>query len=163
MTDAEHEKFHGLLKQFNNAILITHAPGGNLRARPMAIAHLDDACQLWFLSPRESAKIHEIEDNTKVHIVCQNENSSYVSMSGRASLVDDRAQVKTIWKEPFRVWFPNGPEDPNCVLIAVKPEEGEYWDNSGMNKVKYLYEAAKAYLSGETPHIDKEIHGVVKL
>jgi len=159
----DHAKFLQMLKQFHTGMLITH-DGTKLRARPMFIAHIDDNCQMWFLSPRECAKVHEIELNTKVQLICQNDRSSYVSLSGVASLIDDRAQIAMVWKEPFRVYFPKGIEDPDMVLIAVKPLEGEYWDSSGVNSIKYLFDAAKAYLSGEKIAVhDGEMHGVVSL
>ena len=34
------------------------------------------------------------------------------------------------------------------VLLKIKPSRGKYWDNNGTNRVRYLYEAAKAYVQG---------------
>jgi hypothetical protein len=31
--------------------------------------------------------------------------------------------------------------------------DAEYWDNRGMNKLEYLFEAARAYVKGEKPHV----------
>lgn len=160
----DHDKFLNLLKQFHTAMFVTHDGSQNLRARPMYIAHVDASGQIWFLTVRECAKVHEIELNTRVHIICQNDRHSYISMSGTASLIEDKAQIAVVWKEPFRVYFPEGIDDPNMVMIAVKPVDGEYWDSSGVNRIKYLFDAAKAYISGEKIHAhDGEMHGVVKL
>jgi hypothetical protein len=64
----------------------------------------------------------------------------------------------------MRAWFPKGKDDPNIALLAVHPEEGEYWDNEGFKKVMYLLETAKAYAKGERPHIeDGEQHAKVAL
>ena len=43
--------------------------------------------------------------------------------------------MKAIWKEPYKVWFPKGPDDPEIVLVEVDLMEAEYWDNRGMNKL----------------------------
>ena len=76
--------------------------------------------------------------------------------------VATRAKVAELWKEPFRVWFPGGREDPDIALIAVEPERAEYWDNSGFHKLQYLWEAAGAYVTGDTPKVEEgEQHGVL--
>ena len=160
----EREHCQELLKQFHTAMLVTHAGDERLRARPMAIAEVMDDGRVWFITAAESAKAHEISRDTRVHIVCQHDRSTYLSISGRASLVHDRAKVAALWREPFRVWFPEGKDDPNITLIEVRPEEGEFWDSEGLNKIKYLFRAAKAYAIGVTPEIDEGTqHGRVRL
>ncbi len=85
-------------------------------------------------------------------------------MSGRGTLVRDQAKINEVWKEPFKVWFPGGKTDPEIALIAVTLDEAEFWDNQGMNKVQYVFESAKAYLTGTTPETDEgDQHAFVKL
>jgi general stress protein 26 len=67
--------------------------------------------------------------------------------------VQDHALIKELWKEPYKVWFPRGSEDPEITLISVNPVGAEYWDNRGMNKLEYLFEAAKAYVKGKQPDV----------
>lgn len=163
-TAEQREHLYKLLKQFSTAMLVTHAGLGKLRARPMAIAQIEDDGRVWFITGAESAKSHEIELDTHVHIICQNDRSAYLSLSGRAELVRDRAKVAELWQEPFRLWFPGGREDPSIELIAVRPEEGEFWDNEGFNKIKYLFQAAKACATGTKPEVTEGAqHGCVRL
>jgi general stress protein 26 len=158
----ERAHFRDLLKRFHTAMLITHSARGRLHARPMAIARVDDDGGVWFLTAGGSAKIHEITMDTQVHIVCQDDRSAYLSMSGRAELRDDAHLIAQLWQEPFRVWFPDGADDPSIELIRVHPAQGEYWDNTGLQKVKYLFEAAKACATGQTPNVaEGEQHGRV--
>ena len=160
----QREHFHKLLQQFHTAMLVTHADDGRLRARPMAIAKVEEDNRVWFITGAESGKTHEIESETRVHIVCQNDRSAYLSLSGHADLTRDRTKIAELWQEPFRVWFPGGKEDPNIELIVVRPEEGEFWDNEGFHKIKYLFETSKAYVTGTTPELDKgEEYGRVRL
>ena len=149
----QRQRFHALLNRFKTAMLVTHGEDGRLRARPMAVARIDSDGSVWFIASAESTKIHEIETDTQVHIVCQDDRSAYISLSGRAQLRDDVRLVTQLWQEPFRVWFPGGPDDPAIALILVQPEQGEYWDNTGFLKVKYLFAAAKAYATGQTPEV----------
>jgi general stress protein 26 len=88
----------------------------------------------------------------------------YLSIFGQARVLDDRARIRALWKEPYRAWFPGGPDDRDAVLIAVAADYAEFWDTSGVNKLKYLFEAAKAYASGIRPEIDEgEQHGRTRL
>jgi general stress protein 26 len=155
-------KIYELLTGFDTALLITQAHHQPLRARPMALARVEADCRLWFFTGRDSAKVHEIQDNQEVLIACQDEHSRYISLSGTAELVANRTQVRELWKESYRTWFPKGVEDPDLLLIAVQPKEAEYWDSHGFKGVRYLFEAAKAYATGTRPHIQEgEQHGKV--
>ena len=144
-------------------MLITHAGEGRLRARPMAIAKVEEDARVWFITGADTAKAHEIASDKRVHIVCQNDRSAYLSLSGHAEVVRDRAKIEELWKERFRAFFPQGKDDPEIALIDVRPEEGEFWDNEGLNKIKFLFALAKAYTGGDKPDVDEgEQHGVAK-
>jgi len=164
-TAEQREHWLKLIRQFNTVMMVTHAEDDRLRARPMGIAQVEDGGRLWFITAMETAKTHEIEEDTRVQIVCQDDYSLYLSVGGRAALVeDDRAKIHEVWKESYKVWFPEGKDDPNLILIAFYPEEVEYWDNEGWNKIEYAMETAKAYLTGTTPDAeDDDQHAYVKL
>jgi general stress protein 26 len=163
--DSDHVKhFHDLLARFDTAMLVTHTAGGDLRARPMAIALVEENCRVWFFTSVSSGKVHEIETDTHVNVVCQKERDIYLSLSGTATLRRDRAKIDELWKEVYKVWFPNGKDDPELALVSVEPEEGEYWDQEGFKKIKNLFEAARAYATRTTPHTaDAEQHAKVHL
>lgn len=163
MSLTQKEKFRDLLSDFTTAVLITHDSKNTLRARPMAIASVDENCDLWFITGKDSAKAHEIERDTHIHLVCQDGWSSCVSLSGRATLVNDRNRLQSLWNAYYQVWFPKGINDPDIVLIHVVGEHGEYWDNTGTNRFTYLFQAAKAMVTGTTPEIEEgDQHGHVK-
>lgn len=159
MTD-QIEKLHDLITDFTDAMLVTRTHEGRLHARPMRIAELEDDTGLWFVSSANSGKIHEIEEKPDVNVTLQG-GGKYISLSGRVSLDNDRAKIEQLWREPLRAWFPDGKDDPRIVLLRVEVSEGEYWDNSGVQGIKYLFKAGKAYLQGDTPDIDQSIHSKV--
>ena len=101
-------KFHDLLAKFETAMLVTHTADHQLRARPMAIAQVEEGCRVWFFTGVESGKVHEIETDTHVSVVCQNDRDVYLSLSGTARLNRDRAKVDELWTEPLKTWFPEG-------------------------------------------------------
>jgi general stress protein 26 len=128
----------------------------------MALLEVEESNRMWFISGRDSGKVHEIAQEKKVLVVCQRGESCHLSINGLAHLEADRARIAKLWKESFKVWFPEGKDDPNIVLIAVQPVDAEYWDNGGSNMVKYLVETTKAYLTGERPKVEEgEQHGRV--
>ena len=140
--------FISLLKKLRTAMLVTQTGGEfGLHARPMAIADVEDDGRIWFISGKDTAKIHEIEMDSHVHIIAQDGDSAFLSLTGSATLIGDREKIAALWKEPFRVWFPGGKDDPDIELIAVRPERGEFWDSTGT-----------------TPDVDDgDMHGKVQL
>ena len=85
-------------------------------------------------------------------------------MTGVAELTANRAKARELWDDTYKTWFPQGVEDPDLLLIRVKPLEAEYWDTQGTKGLKYVFEAAKAYVKGKRPQIEEgEQHGHVVL
>jgi general stress protein 26 len=118
--------FLALLKKFQTAMLVTHSGERGFHARPMVIADVEDDGRLWFVTGTDTAKVHEIEIDSHVHLTAQDGNNAFLSLAGRASLVDDHEKLAQLWRESFREWFPKGKDDPDIELIAVRPERGEF-------------------------------------
>jgi general stress protein 26 len=156
-------KLRELLDEFGVAMLVTRTPEGDLRGRPMALAEVQPDGTLWFATDRHSAKVDELDKDGHVVVTMQSK-SKFVSLSGKAAVIDDRAKLAQLWKVEWQVWFPDK-DDPNIVLLRVDGNAGEYWDNSGTSGVKYLIEAGKALVSGSRPDVgdDPKVHGKVAL
>jgi general stress protein 26 len=114
-------------------MFVTHDGVENFHARPMAIAGIEKSCVIWFITNAGSGKVHEIENDTHVAVICQKDYAAYLSISGTASLVDDRAQIERLWNDSLTVWFPGGKDDPSIALIRVAPFAADYWDNEMEN------------------------------
>lgn len=137
-----------LLKKFDTAMLVTHSgPKGPLHARPMAIAETSEDGSIWFITGKDTAKVSEIQQDSELIATFQ-EARLFVSVTGHGEVSQDRAHIHKIWKEPFRVWF-DGKDDPNIVLLRLKPSAGEYWDNTGTKGLKFALKFAAAYVSGK--------------
>jgi general stress protein 26 len=164
MATDPNKKLRELLKDFDMAMLVTIANDGQLRSRPMAVADTDDNGTLWFMTQSDSPKIDEIAHDSHVNVAMQS-STKYLSISGTATPVKDRAKIAELWNEAWKTWFPEGKDDPKLMLVKVQGDKGEYWDNSGSSGIKYLIEAGKAYLSGTRPDVesDPKIHGKVEL
>ncbi len=153
------EKVLDLLRNAQVAMLVTH-DGGGLAARPMQIARVDPDARIWFLTGLDTHKTDEVQAVSDVLVTTQDERSYSLTVRGEASLVRDHGAIRSLWREPFRAWFPDGLDDPRLVAIAVVPREAEYWDNRGTNKLKYAFQAASAYVQGQRPQVDEgDQHG----
>lgn len=153
-----------LLQEFNTAMLVTCSANGSLRGRPMAIADVEPDGNVWLLTDRTSGKMDEIADDNHVNITMQSK-SKFVSFSGRIFASDDPQKLNELWKESWKIWFPGGKDDPNLVLLRIEGDSGEYWDDSGLQGIRYLFEAGKSYLTGTRPQIegDTKLHSRVEI
>jgi general stress protein 26 len=142
------EKLLELVEEFHSGMLTTRAINGDLRSRPMAVAKVDPDGDLYFSTDVHSAKTDEIQANPAVNVSFQS-NSVYVSVSGRAEVLNDRALIDELWAPDWKIWFPKGKDDPDIRIIKVEARRGEYWDVSGANALRFLWEAGKAIVTGE--------------
>lgn len=156
------EHFNSLLRKFDTALLVTQSDQQQLRCRPMTIADVESDSDLWFVTSLDASKVSEIMAHPQVCVAMQ-QGKTCLSLTGRASVVHDRAKIRELWKDAWKVWFPDGQTDSSIALIYVDAVEGEYWDTSGLNGLKYLFKAGKAYLAGERMESDSSINAKVGL
>lgn len=144
-TDAE-KRAHvrKLINGIRTAMMVTLSEQGTMHGRPMATADVDEAVDtLWFGTQRDSHKVDELRHDNRVALAYVNTSGSdWVSVTGRARVVDDRGKARELWGPHWKNWF-ESPDDPNLVLIAVTPEIAEYWD-SGSKLVQVAALAAAA-------------------
>jgi general stress protein 26 len=116
----------------------------------MIIAKLEPSCRVWLITSQDSAKVHEIERDTAVHLSMQRNGETYLSVDGHAEIVDDRETIKDVWDEAFAPWFPQGADDSNIALIAVTPKRAEYWDHRDPGRSGTL-DPTEAFIHGTKP------------
>ncbi len=75
---------------------------------------------------------------------------SYVSLAGRASLVEDQAKKEALFNTQAKAWFPQGATDPNLGLLAVRIEHAEYWDAKDSQMVQ-IFKMMKSAVTGQPP------------
>jgi general stress protein 26 len=140
------EKVVELARSIGTGMLVSHSPEG-LRSRPMSVAEITDQGEIWFLTSMSSPKVDELTKDPHTLVVLA-ESSRYLSITGTATVLRDSVKARQLWSESNRVWFKSA-DDPDLVLVRVDPQWAEYWDQSGLNGVKFAAKAAAAYLKGE--------------
>ena len=104
---------------------------------------------LWFFTSDNTHKIEEIaKDNRVCAAYSKPDSDTYVSISGSAEMVKDRAKMEELWSPILKAWFPDGLEDPHLCLLKVTAEQAEYWD-SPSGKLVQLFGFVKAIATGE--------------
>jgi general stress protein 26 len=160
MGEKTKEHLKNLLESFDTAMLITRYDDRE-HARPMAVAGVEGATTLWFVTHDEAPKSEEIRKDPRVSATFQS-GSRFVALSGVATLVTDRAKVHELWRTAWKAWFPNGKDDPSLRLIRVDVTDAEFWDNAGTKGIRYFFEAAKAIVEHRRAETVESQHGRVK-
>ena len=65
-------------------------------------------------------------------------------MSGPARILRDPQKLDELWTTAMSIFFPQGKDGPNLVLIRIEIERAEYWYGPGTLVGKMLYLAAAA-------------------
>jgi general stress protein 26 len=146
---ADRDKVWNLIKDAHSAMLATVAGDGALQARPMGCLQKEFDGTLWFLTFRHSPKAAEIAANDHVLVsYADPAKHDYVSVTGRARILEDRGKIKELWNEGLRVWFPDGPGNPELVLLAVEVDAATYWTRAA-SFATYAWTYVRARLTGE--------------
>ena len=147
MTTDETRTVAELLEDERIAVFTTTAPDGTLMSRPMAMQEVEFDGDLWFFASRSSRKVAHVTANPQVNVATVG-SSSWVSLTGHAVVIDDVAKKKDLWSTVVEAWFPDGPEDPDVVLLRVDAASAEYWDSPG-GRLASVISFAKAKLTGQ--------------
>jgi general stress protein 26 len=118
------EGIRKVVEGFQTAMLVSHAEDGALRARPMSLAKVDERGDVYFVTAIDSAKTDELSQDERAAVVMQSA-TQFVSLSGRADFLLDAALVQELWRETWRPWFPDGPEDPELCVLRVRCDDAE--------------------------------------
>lgn len=153
---------YDLIKDFSTAMLVTHSASGGMHGRPMRVAQLEPDADAYFATSINSPKVAEIEADPEVLVLFQS-TTQFASLEGKATIVRDRALIEKLWMKEWSIWFPGGKDDPSLVLVKVDTSAGEYWDNSGLQGLQYLFKGLKAMLKSEKPEVDEKVHAKVDL
>jgi general stress protein 26 len=154
MTDQKTDgltKLRALLKGARTCMLTTQDWQGNLRSRPMALQETETDGDLWFLTARHSPKIGEIQSDSRVNVSVM-DGTTYISVSGTATQVDDKKKASELWNPLYKAWFPKGLDDPELILLKVSIEQAEYWDNPG-GMMTALVAYVKSVATGRQPEV----------
>lgn len=134
--------------------MLTHRhANGMLHSVPLTTQNGQDdqADTLYFFVARQSDIAKHVVQDPNVNVSYADlGDDSYVSVSGKAAIVEDAAKKEALFSSVAKAWFPGGPTDPDLALLAVKIGHAEYWDVKE-SKMMQLAKMAKAAITGKPP------------
>jgi general stress protein 26 len=149
MTDEGTEKVAELVDSARICMLTTMTADGQHVSRPMALQDVEFDGDLWFFAMADSAKAAEIRRHPQVNVgFSDDKHQAWVSISGAATLVQDRAKMEELWAAPLKVWFSDGLDTPGITLVKVQAETAEWWEASS-SRAKRLVGAVRAAVTGD--------------
>ena len=144
------EKLNELIKDIDFTMMTTIDTDGVLRSRPMSTQESKVTDALWFFTSDQTHKTDEIEKDNRVNLsYAKPDDNVYVSVSGTAEIVYDKAKMEELWNPILKAWFPKGLDDPTICLLKVKAEQAEYWDSSSSTLVQ-IFGFVKAMVTGQS-------------
>ena len=104
----------------NTCALITVDSLNRPRVRMMGTLKPEGDFTVWLGTNPKSRKVAQLQQNPEVTVYYTEEgNSGYVMLQGTAQLVNDIRKKEVHWKEEWRAYYPNYPDD--YLLIKVSP------------------------------------------
>ncbi|HZE72121.1 MAG TPA: pyridoxamine 5'-phosphate oxidase family protein [Pyrinomonadaceae bacterium] len=129
-------KLREIIKGIEFAMLTTAEDDGNLRCRPMLTLDVEFDGDLYFFTKVSAPKVDEVERDRHVCVsYVAPEDQLYVSMSGLARLLRDRAKMEELWVAELKAWFPDELKDPELALLWISVTQAEYWQGSSSTLV----------------------------
>ena len=107
----------------------SRAPSGELHSRPLTLGEIDDDGNLVFLVDAAADWVAGLrpEDETNASIT-NDDDRVWLSISGRATVTEDRAMIHRLWTPHATTFFPEGPDSVGIRVLSMQSRAAEYWD-----------------------------------
>lgn len=123
-------KLSELIDHIEIAMLTTWHEDGSLNSRPMRKTRGEFDGSLWFFTHHDTEKVFDVKKEQQVNLVYVDpDDEVYVSISGTATVVEDKEKMTELWTSKLSNRFPDGIDDPNIALLKVTVKKAEIWDS----------------------------------
>jgi general stress protein 26 len=117
-----------LIDELTFCAAVTQGEDGDLNARIVQPLRMRDDWTVDVLTNLRCRKVREIQRTGRMTLLYQHDaDKSYVTLIGRAEIVEDRELKRAIWQPGHDRWNPGGPEDPATVFARLVPDRIELW------------------------------------
>lgn len=135
------------------AVITYEDTQGRLVSTPMGTQDVEDPSTVWFITRTDSEKAHALRANPRVN-VSYSSDKGWVSLSGTAEVVDDRAKLEELWDPSVSAFMEGGPATPENGLLKITGDTAQLWESPG--KVGMLLQLAKGLVSKDKPADDSD-------
>ncbi len=153
---AEQSELWDRIEKVRPAMMTTVEMDGSFRSRPMWTQGKEFEGSLWFFVSDDGPLARELDRNPRVGLsYAAPDKDLYISVSGRAALIHDRAKAEELWNIYAEAWFPGGVDDPHLGLLRVEVEQAQYWEDK-KPKVLQFAEILVGAVRGRPPKSGEE-------
>ena len=149
------DKIQAMVNDVKYTMMTTITDKNCLHSCPMNTTETSiGAKEIWFIGHKPSETVSNIKNNPEVNLAYTSEDDkNYLSIAGKAELVDDKEKLDELWSIFYNAYFEHGKEDPSVQLIKVVPHGAEYWANG--NAIASAFKVTAAAASNNA--IDKSL------
>ncbi len=125
------DKIQAMVNDIKYTMMTTRTHEDHLHSCPMNTTETSiGAKEIWFIGHNPSETVDNINKNPEVNLAyVSQDDKSYLSITGKAELIEDREKLDELWSMTYNAYFEQGKEDPKVQLIKVVPHGAEYWEN----------------------------------
>lgn len=131
MSDASQSKIVELFDNHKVGTLAT-IQDNKPYSRFMMFFHED--LTLYTATNKETHKVDDLGQNPNVHILLGVQDAgfsgAYCEIEATATIEDSKDKKEKYWNDKLSKWL-GGPDDPNYVLLQLKPQKIRYFADSG--------------------------------
>ncbi|KAL1916653.1 uncharacterized protein VTP21DRAFT_5357 [Calcarisporiella thermophila] len=156
------EQIHDLYELVDNmktGLLCTRRSDGFLVSRAMSVASRAKGIDFWLFTNNQSHKLEELAHDPHVNLAFfRDSTQEWVSISGKARVVDDRNRIRELYTPTLRAWLGDlgdgthdgGKDDPRLSLIYLETHSVCYAlkDKGALGRAM---EMAKGVVTGNVP------------
>ncbi|MEP6765671.1 MAG: pyridoxamine 5'-phosphate oxidase family protein [Gemmatimonadaceae bacterium] len=154
------KEFYALVDDIKLAMLVTQAPNGALVSRAMQTQKRRPGVDLWFVTSTETEKVAELAAHPEVNVsYVDNGSREWVSVSGTATISQDRTLIQQLYQPDWKAWFPESggamdgsANDPRIVVIDIDAHLVTYLKGIDSKPVA-MFKVLHAMATGKTPDL----------
>ena len=148
------EKALGIARSSRFCMVTVSNGASDLLSRPMTPQQVTDDGEIWFLIDATGDQAAQVTAHPAVNLAFV-DSSTWLSISGRGKVLQDKAKVEELWNSAAEAWFPEGPSDSRLGVLRVLGKSAEYWDAPG-GRIATVLSFIKAKATGHALNADNE-------
>ncbi len=135
MADLSLKEISEKMRDIDFAVLSTRTDGGAIGGRPMSNnRQVEFDGDSYFFACEDTRTISDIRRDPNIGLAYQTKSGVlgmkpfFLTVEGRASLIQDKARFAEHWDKELDAWFKQGIDTPGLTLIKVEAQRLHYWD-----------------------------------
>ncbi len=133
------------MRNLDICMLTTVTNNGMLISRPMSNNRdVEYDGNSYFFTTDATDMFKNLSENSAVNLTyIDAEQQLYISVTGKAKLIQNKTKLESHWVDELKQWYPEGINQRGIAMIHVKASRIKYWDKMEEGEIK------KSLLSGK--------------